>query len=257
LKMIPLSIKFRIIASLLVLLCGCAGALPVKHPATLTQVSTYQALDMGLYDGEVTYEKLAGYGDFGIGTFTGIEGEMIALDGVFYQALVDGTVKKADPGMKSPFAMIHFFRGDRRVHLAERIGDMDALKRYLSRHLPTANRPYAFRITGTFSYLKIRSVPGQSKPYPPLRDVVARQATFEFKAIQGTVVGYWLPEFLSGINMPGFHLHFISRDGKHAGHMLSCSVSDAEVSIDELERVMLIVPQNRAFQHADFGGRKN
>jgi acetolactate decarboxylase len=256
-KKISMPVKSGIVVSLLVLLCGCASGLPVKHPATLTQVSTYQALDMGLYDGEVTYERLAGYGDFGIGTFTGIDGEMIALDGIFYQALADGTVRKADPGVKAPFAMVHFFRGDRRLRLAERIADMDALKRYLARHLPTANRPYAFRIAGTFSYLKIRSVPGQSKPYPPLRDVVARQAIFEFTDLQGTIVGYWLPEFLSGINMPGFHLHFISRDGKHAGHILSCSVSDAEVGIDDLEGVALIIPQNRAFQDADFVGRKN
>lgn len=256
-NIIPVPVKFRVIFVLSMLLCGCASGLPVKHQATLTQVSTYQALDMGLYDGEVSYERLARYGDFGIGTFTGIDGEMIALDGVFYQALADGTVRKADPDMKAPFAMVHFFRGDRRLRLAESIADMDALKQYLAHYLPTANRPYAFRITGTFSYLKIRSVPGQSKPYPTLRDVVARQSIFEFKAVQGTVVGYWLPEFLSGINMPGFHLHFISRDGKHAGHMLSCSVSDAEVSIDDLDGVVLIIPQNQAFQHADFSGRKN
>ena len=249
--------KFKTILGLLVFLCGCASGLPIKHPAMLTQVSTYQALDMGLYDGEMTYGQLAEYGDFGIGTFTGIDGEMVALNGHFYQALADGTVRQADPGMKAPFAMVHFFRGDRRVHLVESIRDMEALKWYLSSHLPTANRPYAIRIKGTFSYIKLRSVPGQSKPYPPLQDVVARQSMFEFATLQGTVVGYWLPEFLSGINMPGFHLHFISRDGKHAGHMLSCSVNDAEVSIDDLEGVDLIVPQNQAFQHADFTGRKN
>jgi acetolactate decarboxylase len=248
--------KHLMIICLFAVLCGCASGIPTRNQATLTQVSTYQALIMGIYDGELTYSRLAKHGDFGIGTVEGIDGEMIALDGIFYQAKVDGSVLQVDNSMKAPFAMVHFFRGDRLVFLKERIDDFDQLKIYLERQLPTANRPYAFRIAGTFPNVKVRSVPGQNRPYPPLQDVIARQAVFEFSGIKGTMVGYWMPGTLSSVNLPGFHLHFISDDRKHGGHVLDCRLSEASVNIDDLDGLMLIIPQNPAYQQADFTGRK-
>ena len=157
-----------------------------KNQDTLTQVSTYQALMMGIYDGELTYSRLAKYGDFGIGTVEGIDGEMIALDGIFYQAKIDGSVLQVDNDMKAPFAMVHFFRGDRQVFLKNGLMiSISSRKLSLSGNCPQPITPMLFGSQGTFSNVKLRSVPGQEQPYPPLHDVIARQAIFEFSASRG------------------------------------------------------------------------
>lgn len=47
----------------------------------LYQVSTINALLEGIYDGDTSYGELKQHGDFGIGTFSGLDGGMIELDG--------------------------------------------------------------------------------------------------------------------------------------------------------------------------------
>jgi acetolactate decarboxylase len=164
---------------MLAVLAGC-GQTPLvsstgsgQDPETLTQVSTYPALQRGQFNGEVTYAQLAQVGDFGLGTFQGLDGEMIALDGVFYQAKSDGSVRIADPSMTTPFADVSFFHSSRQLQVTTPLTNVDQLKIYLSQQLPSANRPYAFKISATFPTIKFRSVAKQSEPYPALTDAVA------------------------------------------------------------------------------------
>jgi acetolactate decarboxylase len=242
------------LACLMAGLLGCASVAPAptKTYSAMTQVSTYPALDIGLYAGDVTYAQLEQAGDFGIGTFNDIDGEMIALDGKFYQAKADGSVHLADKTMKAPFAMVHFFQSKQQMVLKEPQHNYDQLKTTLSQQLPSANRPYAFRIAGVFAYLKIRSVPKQNEPYPPLKEVIARQAIFELRHIKGTLVGYWMPQYLAGLNVPGYHLHFVADDKRIGGHMLDCSLTAATVDIDHLDSLKLLIPPSAAFQSVDF-----
>lgn len=239
-----------LLPAVLVTLVGCTALPPPAQE--VTQISTYPALQKGLYDGDVTYGQLARAGNFGIGTFDGMDGEMIALDGLFYQARSDGSVRRADNSLETPFATVTFFTAEQRLQPAEPLRSYDLLKAYLARVAPPANRPYAIRLDGGFSYIKIRSVPRQSEPYPPLADVVAQQVTWERKDIRGTLVGYWFPQYLSALNAPGYHLHFISDDRQIAGHLLECSLDGATIAIDTLDRVTLRIPQTAAFAAADF-----
>jgi acetolactate decarboxylase len=242
--------RWLLLPAVLVALAGCT-ALP--EPAQeVTQFSTYPALEMGLYDGDVTYARLAQAGNFGIGTFDSMDGEMIALDGQFYQARSDGSVRRVDQTLETPFATVTSFTAEQRLQTAETLASYDQLKAYLAKVAPPANRPYAIRLDGTFSQIKIRSVPRQSEPYPPLADVVAQQVTWERKNIRGTLVGYWFPQYLSALNAPGYHLHFISDDRQVAGHLLDCSLDSATIAIDYLDRVTLRIPQTAAFAAADF-----
>jgi acetolactate decarboxylase len=252
----PLKMPLRKYLLILFICCfaglsGCAP-LPSKTYGVITQVSTYPALQRGLYHGEVTYAQLAQVGDFGVGTFDGLDGEMIALDGKFYQAKTDGSVRLADPTVKTPFADVHFFRSQQQLHLNEPVQNYDQLKAYLAKQLPTTNRPYAFKITSNFPTLKIRSVAKQSEPYPPLTAAVAQQTVFELHNITGTLVGYTMPDYLGGIGVAGYHFHFISGDKQHGGHLLDCSLTEATVEIDYLDKVTLFIPQNAAFQGTDF-----
>jgi acetolactate decarboxylase len=262
---LDLRLSLRIVArglllpAVLAVLVSCT-ALPepidqvdvVDEVDEVTQISTYPALEMGLYDGDVTYAQLAQAGNFGIGTFDSMDGEMMALDGQFYQARADGAVRRADKTQETPFATVTFFSAEQRVQPAESLAGYDQLKAYLARVAPPTNRPYAIRIDGSFPYVKIRSVPRQSEPYPPLADVVAQQVTWEQKDMRGTLVGYWFPEYLSALVAPGYHLHFISDDRQVAGHLLDCSLDGATVAIDYLDQVTLRIPQTATFAAMDF-----
>lgn len=245
---------------LLMLLAGCGQTPPVstlpqgsaQDTETLTQVSTYPALQRGQFSGEVTYAQLAQAGDFGLGTFQGLDGEMIALDGVFYQAKSDGSVQVADPTTTTPFADVSFFHSSQQLQLTTPLTNVEQLKVYLSQHLPSANRPYAFKISGTFPTITFRSVPKQSEPYPTLTDAVGKQIVFEQQNISGTLVGYVLPNYFSTIGVSGYHFHFISADRQRGGHVLDVSLNTATIDIDDLASVKLLIPQNATFQQTDF-----
>jgi acetolactate decarboxylase len=248
--------KNRVLLWVSIALVVLAGCVPAPTPADeVTQISTYPALERGLYDGDVTYAQLAQMGNFGIGTFDGMDGEMIALDGEFYQARADGSVRRADNALETPFATVTFFNAEQRLQPAVPLSSYDQLKAYLASAAPPANRPYAIRLDGKFSYIKIRSVPRQSEPFPPLADVVAAQVTWERKDISGTLVGYWFPQYLSALNASGYHLHFISDDRQVAGHLLECSLDGATIDVDYLDRVTLRIPQTAAFGAADFSAK--
>ncbi len=80
--------------------------------------------------------------------------------------------------MKTPFACVTFFDPDRVLPLPEGM-DFEGLTRYLDQAVPTVNLPYAIKIRGTFSYVKTRSVPAQTRPYSRLVEVVKNQPTFD------------------------------------------------------------------------------
>jgi acetolactate decarboxylase len=52
---------------------------------TLFQVSISSALVEGVHDGEVSVKSILERGDFGLGTFANLDGEMVVLDGRVYQ----------------------------------------------------------------------------------------------------------------------------------------------------------------------------
>lgn len=219
----------------------------------LTQVSTLSALLTGIYDSAANFKQIAKMGDFGIGTFTAIDGEMVALDGHFYQITAEGVVHEVDDIQETPFVTVHFFKSDKMVTIDEPLSDYAALQNYLNRFLPSPNQPLSFKIQATFDYVKTRSVPKQNKPYPLLSEVTAHQTVFEFKQpLTGTLVGYWLPNYLDKLNVPGYHFHFISADKQKGGHLLDCRLAHATVDIDDITSIVFTIPQNEAFQKADF-----
>lgn len=260
----PIFLRLVVLICTLSTLAACGTApstsatLPTSSAATapdaetLTQVSTYPALQMGQFDGDVSFAQLAQAGDFGLGTFDNLEGEMIALDGVFYQAKADGSVSVADKALETPFADVHFFHSSQQAQITQAVPNLDQLKAALAKLLPSTNRPYAFKISGTFPTLKLRSVPKQAQPYPTLAAAVAKQIVFDQQNISGTLVGYALPAYLGSIGVAGYHFHFISSDKLHGGHVLDVSLKTATVDIDYLESVKLMIPQNATFQQTDF-----
>ncbi len=238
---------FRFFAVAVLLLATILGGSHAQgEQNVLFQTSMYSLLDKGVQEGEITVKDLKRHGDFGLGTFNGIDGEMIGLDGDFYQIKVNGVAYPAQDSMKTPFAAVTFFEPDKRASL-EKAADFEQLKRTLDKLVPTKNIFYAVRIEGPFKYIKARSVPRQERPYPPLSEIFRSQRIFEFHHVQGTLVGFRCPSYVKGINVPGYHFHFITEDRKAGGHLLECQLENTLVEIDYLPAFHLALPEGGDF----------
>lgn len=216
----------------------------------LFQTAPITALLEGVYDGDTTFADLAQHGDFGLGTFNALDGEMAAFDGRFYQITSDGRVHPVDPATRTPFAVVTFFDHDIQVDLDDPL-DFEGLRARLDQAVTTPNVFYAVRIDGSFSYLKARSVPRQTPPYRPLVEVVEDQPTYEFHDLAGTLVGFRFPDYTAGINVPGYHLHFVSADRTVGGHLLECRTDRVRVAFDYTSNLRLELPGSAAFERAD------
>jgi acetolactate decarboxylase len=222
----------------------------LEYQETLTQVSTIGALLNGVYDGDISFGDLKKYGDFGIGTFNRLDGEMVALNGEFYQIKSDGHAYKVKDSMKTPFANVTFFDDDEEVKLDEGMNYAD-IRNFIDNMIPTKNIFYAIKIDGTFSYVKTRSVPKQMKPYPPLVEVTKDQSIFEFNDVKGTIVGFRSPSYVGGMNVPGYHLHFITEDKRAGGHLLEVKVKDATAKLDYTSDLFMVLPSEDDFYRVD------
>ncbi|MCK9378504.1 MAG: acetolactate decarboxylase, partial [Syntrophobacterales bacterium] len=204
-------------------------------------------------DGDLTFQALARHGDFGLGTFDALDGEMIALDGTFYQVKANGRVSPVAGSMTTPFAEVTFFKAGR-THMIEMPLNYQQLLDYVDRLLPSPNLPYAIRIDGLFTSVKTRSVPRQQKPYPPLAQAAEKQAVFELTNVKGVIVAFRHPAYLAGVNMPGYHCHFITADRRAGGHLLDCRVEGATVAVDALPNLFLHLPDSQEFLKSDLTG---
>jgi len=207
----------------------------------LFQTSTIGALMEGIYDGEVTYGELAKHGDFGLGTFNALDGEMIAFNGRFYQITGDGKARPVSPSAKTPFAVVMFFDPTVKV-LWEELTDWDHFQQAVDKAVPSKNIFYAVMATAAFDYIKVRTVPRQQKPYPPLAEVAKRQAVFEHEGVRGTLVGFRFPATASSVNVAGWHFHFIAADGKRCGHVLRLTTGATRAALQELADLRIRFP---------------
>ena len=217
---------------------------------TLFQVSTIDALLQGVYDGFYTFDDLKTHGDLGIGTFDSLDGEMIALDGDYYQIKADGVAYPVQGNMTSPFSTVTYFQADQTIAI-QNASNFTQLSQQLDEHLPSRNVFYVMRIDGTFPYVKTRSVPKQEKPYPRLADAVKNQSVFELYNATGSVVGIWAPDFAKGLNVVGYHLHFITEDRKAGGHILDLQVDDAKALVDITPGFDMQLPTTGDFYNVD------
>lgn len=208
------------------------------------------ALVEGIYEERIPFSEVKRYGDFGLGTFDHLDGEMIMLDGRIFQIRADGRVEEVGDDALTPFACVTFFKPEKEALLTGD-HDYDDFLEWLEDLLPSPNMFYALRIDGSFSYIKTRSVPRQ-ECYRPLVDVAAEQPTFEFEEITGTLAGFYTPEFMSSLSVPGMHLHFLSADEQHGGHLLECRPHRAKVCVQLLSKMELGLPLSEAYLHWDF-----
>jgi acetolactate decarboxylase len=233
------------------LLGGFAGVFAQdSQQDTLFQVSTLGALADGVYDGGVTYGDVKAHGDFGLGTFDALNGELVAVDGAFYQVRSDGAAYPVEDGMTTPFAAVTFFEADYTLQINEPM-DCAILGETLLKTFPSPNLYYAIKVSGEFTYLKTRSVEAQQPPYVPLADALANQIIFEFNDVEATMAGFWLPAYIGTLNAVGFHYHALTADQSAGGHVLDCMLKNVTIEIDYTDSLQVQLPDVDPFLQAD------
>jgi acetolactate decarboxylase len=213
----------------------------IENRKTLFQISAFNVFSKGNYEGNTTYGELAENGDFGIGTLNGLNGEMIAIDGTFYQIPTDGKPRQIDTKEKAPYATVTFFEEDQIIQVADAL-NFSELTGYISSLLPTESAIYAIKIHGNYDYAKTRSVPMQIKPYLPLTEAIKNQTVFTLNNVSATAVGFWFPSSMDGVDFIGYHLHFITDDYNAGGHLLDCIVRNATVELDCIQKFVMTLP---------------
>src|SRR6185312_14165118 len=212
-----------------------------REPHVLFQASTIGALLDGAFEGDLRFAELAEHGDLGLGTLNALDGEMIALDGRFYRADAEGRVNEIDPGERTPFAVVTDFEPTVEAVLADGLGH-DALLAALDALLPAGASSCAVRLDGRFELVRARSVPRQRPPYRPLAEVVADQHVFQLADLEGTMLGFRFPTYVEGIEVAGYHLHFLSADRSRGGHVLDSHSSGLRARLDPSNDLHIELP---------------
>jgi len=216
---------------------------------TLFQISTSGALVQGVYERAVSSNLLLNYGDFGLGTFENLDGEMVVLDGAIYQVRSDGKVTKIEKDFGTPFAVVTHFVADQ-DQMIENASSFKDLTKICDQYRNSDNLFYAFRIDGHFGHVHTRAM-RETLEGLPLAKAAAIQPEFEFAGVDGTLVGIWAPQFSSALNIAGYHFHFLSEDRSKGGHLLECSGKHLRIRVERLNDFHLSLPESEEFLRAD------
>ncbi len=214
--------------------------LTIHEQDTLYQITAFNVFSAGNFEGNTSFAELARQGDFGIGTLNGLNGEMIALNGKFYQIPTDSSPREISASEKTPYATVTFFTSDQTLQVTN-LSRYSQLKETLNATLPNLNKIYAIKIHGYFNSAQTRSVPIQTKPYPTLAKAIENQTIFNLTQVEGTLVGFFFPDSMNGVDATGYHLHFLTDDHTAGGHMLECSIKNATVEIDQTNNYHLLI----------------
>lgn len=216
---------------------------------TLFQVSISGALVAGVYNKEVTVQSILDHGDFGLGTFAGLDGEMVVVDGRVFQVQGTGRVSEARPEAGAPFAVVTRFSPETDVTIGP-IANFAELEQRCDKYRCSGNIFYAVRLDGRFRRIRTRAVNPPS-PGTRLVDAAKSQSEFHFNDIEGTLVGLWSPGFSSAFSIAGYHIHFLSKDRQHGGHLLDAEADTLRLRIEALTDFHLALPESEAFLKAD------
>jgi len=218
--------------------------------SVIYQTSLMSALLSGVYDGSTRITDLLRKGDFGLGTFNRLDGELIAFDSQVYQLHSDGTAHPADPQQKTPFAVMTFFK-PQHLYQFERPVSREEIHRVIDSEITSDNQFCALRISGRFNRVETRTVPCQCRPYRAMPEVLGNQPTFTFSQRGGELIGFRTPQYMQGINVAGYHEHFITDDRAGGGHILDYALEQGTLTFGAISRLVVDLPQDSDFLNAN------
>lgn len=216
-----------------------------QQPDKIVHYSAMEAMRNGVYTGDVNVQQLSHKGDFGLGTYHLLDGELVALDGTYYRVAANGSVTKADPAITVPFGSFTFFKSDQTFTL-KGIKDVAALQAAIIKKLPSANRFYAIKVTATFDSIILGGAEKlQESDTTGIAHLMKTRPVYKKQKARGTIVGFYNPPYIGGLDLSPLHLHFIADDKTFGGHLISGHLSAGAtitVSIDEKDTYEIILP---------------
>ena len=214
------------------------------------QVSTLQALMLGYSRAVISVSELLSHGNIGLGTFTDVDGEMIVLDGECYRALENGDIVMAEPDRGVPFSTVCTMSASYPLEF-DRMDCIDDLKTELNHIIDdnfALNSMHMVRIDGDFELVDARSESGYESVHVDLKTILEKtQKAFKFENVRGTLVCVYFPDYMDGINASGWHLHFISEDRKHGGHVFEIVLRSGKGEISKINSIELKLPDEPIF----------
>lgn len=214
--------------------------------AKYTQFYSLHTVKNKVFVGDVKLSEVIAHGNFGIGTFNNIDGEMIALDGTIYRTMADGSAEAVhDLDEKTPYAIITQFKPD--IHrtigpanLSEVLAAIDAMRADLGENIVSVE------VTGTFRWVRTRAPEPSYPPYKDLEEIIADQPNTTLNGIAGDIVGFYTPHFLGELGVPGYHLHFIDESRRFGGHLQDAYLDDGVIKLQCLEELKVVRPGGAA-----------
>lgn len=197
-----------------------------------------------LYDGGYSYQALLKKGNFGLAAADKIDGEITILDGKIYQTKANGKTVNVSLQEKTALAFVSDFSADFQWEI-NAITSKEKLEAILLEQIQADHYIYAIKIKGDFRGIKARTFPAvTTKPYAHFSESMKNQVFFNYQNISGTLVGFFIPSFLKGVNNPGFHFHFISDNRQYSGHLLALDIISAKIEVDMLNGYEVLFPTN-------------
>lgn len=223
----------------------------------LYQYGIADAFVGGLYKGTLSLKDLKSKGNFGLGAPDMLDGELTVIDGKVYQTKATGLTVEPEDGFKTSLSFVTFFSPDTAFSI-DKTSDKLSVLQQISQKLIDKNSIYAVKVTGKFDLVRTRAFPPVEKePFPDLMSIFHRQKTFDFTHTEGVLIGYYIPEYLNGINVKDFHFHFLSADRKQGGHVLDFTGENLKIELAELDGFELEIPKDKDFQNFQFNAKDN
>jgi acetolactate decarboxylase len=225
-----------------------------ERARTLYQTSTMSALVDGIYDGSLTIAELLQHGDFGLGTFNHLDGEMVVNEGVCFHLFSSGEARVASPDDLTPFAAVTTFEPDTTFDVKSSTSRADLIAQ-IDERLSSENLFYAIRGTGRFSTVSTRTATRQEVPYPPLPEATTSEAERTFTDTSGVLVGFRTPDYEQGIAVAGYHLHFLNDEHTGGGHAFDFLFEGGVVETMTVSELRLSLPTSGPFLAADLNSK--
>ena len=214
--------------------------------------SIWYAFVNKIFEGDINAKELKTKGDIGLGSYNFLDGELIMLNGTLYQATEDGKVHIANDSTKIAYANATFFDTDKSFKIAS-VPNYDFLREQINKELPTKNIFYGFKIYGHFKKITCGGLHKQDKPFEKGLDIlIPNRPIFEREDVEGTMVGFFCPEFIGNINVAGYHLHFVSDDEQFAGHVMEFEAKNLTVELDYIYEYTFVLPQTKEYMQVGF-----
>jgi acetolactate decarboxylase len=206
------------------------------------QVGTIETLMGGAFDGRSSIAQVLAHGSLGVGTLNHLAGELTILDRVAYLCDAGGAARIVGPEELTPFAVVSPFDHIRSTRIGP-CADLGVLREAITAFIGDEALVAAFRLDGRFATLHARSVHPQRPPYVSLAEATRNQSEFDFIDVEGTVVGFSFPDVAAGIEVPGFHLHFLTADRRRGGHVLEAQLDEGTLQVDATTELRLELPK--------------